>query len=500
MPRWLLALSDDVPGATVDYAANWLVADWYLDATGNDANNGLTPATALRTGQELARRLGPYAFWHQSVTVHIGANGISDSLALHGMMVQPGFLDIVGTPTVLASGTVATYSPLNHATPVATQVTVTGVADFSPYKWRRIRVTSGARADAVCWIARSNPGGLGVATARVSPPIQISTTSTTSITSDVALVPSDPVVIESLPVVGSISIILDGPVAVTPAVSQYSKRAISIRNIDTRFLGMAGTVFSLRQKTAVFGDRLGAIYIQQPNIVESNHVGGCNVAVVDTTTPASTPTLDAQASFNNCLFGDGTRSVQLVQPSYFNKCLFQETRFLGNRLNVQITGFDTQIFDCPSAASAMNHLFADMTNVSGDGNAGIGLNLNNGAFCRYAGTMNLKGATSDAQLTQAPAINLLLSQALQSDDYAQKGTAVLPGGATNRVTVTVPWYHQTIQQVTATHGVVAGTPGILSVDQISNTQFVITSSNSLDTSTVRWNIAPLGRSIYVTTQ
>lgn len=41
------------------YAANWAVTDWYLDGTtGLDTNDGITPATPLRTGQELTRRLG----------------------------------------------------------------------------------------------------------------------------------------------------------------------------------------------------------------------------------------------------------------------------------------------------------------------------------------------------------------------------------------------------------------------------------------------------------
>jgi hypothetical protein len=65
--------------------------------------------------------------------------------------------------------------------------------------------------------------------------------------------------------------------------------------------------------------------------------------------------------------------------------------------------------------------------------------------------------------------------------------------------VTVPWYDNATQRVTVSHAAFAGTPGILSVQQISNTQFTITSSSALDTSTVNWTISALGRNIFIST-
>ncbi|MGB3988077.1 MAG: hypothetical protein WBK67_00035 [Minisyncoccales bacterium] len=105
-------LSSLVPQA---YAANWAVPDWYIDGVaGLDTNNGTTAATPLRTGAELLRRLGPYALWGQSVTVHVLVNGMVDALILRGVMLVAGtHLDIIGTPTQLAdAGTVATYTGL----------------------------------------------------------------------------------------------------------------------------------------------------------------------------------------------------------------------------------------------------------------------------------------------------------------------------------------------------------------------------------------------------
>jgi hypothetical protein len=63
----------------------------------------------------------------------------------------------------------------------------------------------------------------------------------------------------------------------------------------------------------------------------------------------------------------------------------------------------------------------------------------------------------------------------------------------------VPWYDNVNQQVTVTYAAIAGTPGILSVQQISTTQFTITSSSAVDTSTVRWQISPLGTNIFIST-
>ncbi len=480
------------------YASNWAVADWYIDGTvGNDANDGLTAETPLQTGVELFRRLGPYAIWSQSVTIHVLANGMTDGIILRGYMPAGSHVDLLGTATVLATDTINTYTALNHTTPTATEITASeSLTDFTPYKWRRLRITSGVRSGAVSWIAKESPGGVGVATARISPPIQLNTASNTNIVSTtIAFVNGDPFVIESLPTVPNITIELDGPIATT-LIPQYAKRAVSIQNLDVPFLMLKGLFLGLRLKAPIFGNRLGNVIYHGPKIVESNHINGCSMAVVDPTSTA-TPLLDTQASFNNCLFGDGAPSIQLVQPAYFSRCLFQETRFLGNRPNVQVTAFDIQIFDCPASTSAMNHLFADMTNFSGSGNAGIGLNLNNGAFCRYTGVINLKGSISDAQLTQAPVTNLTLPQALQPDDYAQKGvTSAMVEGT---ITVTVPWYDKTVQRVTVSHSEFSGTPGVLSVQQISNTQFTVTSSSATDTSTVNWQISPLGRNIFIST-
>jgi len=115
----------------------------------------------------------------------------------------------------------------------------------------------------------------------------------------------------------------------------------------------------------------------------------------------------------------------------------------------------------------------------------------------FLGTINLLAAVSPARLATAPAVNLTFPQVLQPNDYAQKGTT--PAMVAGATTVTVPWYDNASQKVTATHATLGGTQGILRVTQTSTTQFTITSSNAADTSTVNWQISPLGRNIFIST-
>jgi hypothetical protein len=202
-------------------------------------------------------------------------------------------------------------------------------------------------------------------------------------------------------------------------------------------------------------------------------------------------------AFNSCLFGDGAVSIVIGNTSILTTCLLQGAFLTSSNAFVNAT--DMQIFDVPNAlATACTILRGVITNISGSGNAGYGIGLQNCSLVRYPGaTNNLLGALSNGRLPTAPAINLSLPQLLQTSDYAQQGiTGAMTAGA---ITVTVPWYENTTQRVTATHAVFAGTPGILSVQQISTTQFTITSSSALDTSTVNWQISPLGRNIFVST-
>ena len=108
------------------YSANWAVADWYIDGVvGNDSNTGTSAAAPLKTGRELKRRLGNCAEWDHSVTIHVLANGMTDPLVINGLMLKTTIhVDVIGTPTVIATDTVAAYSGRSHTTARAAEITV----------------------------------------------------------------------------------------------------------------------------------------------------------------------------------------------------------------------------------------------------------------------------------------------------------------------------------------------------------------------------------------
>ncbi len=497
MPRWLLALGTDelTPSAIAQiYALNWAVPDWYIDGTtGNDANAGTSAAAPLKTGAELLRRLGPYAIWGQSVTVHVLENGMTDALVLRGEMVVAGtHLDVIGTPTQVAdAGTVATYTAANHATPEATLITATGIADWTSYERKRMRVTGGVRAGAVVWLAKANPAAAGVNVVRTTKPMVFDQASTSVMVSNVVLAAGDPVVIESLPSVPSVEINVGGPVSSTGG-ALYPQRQWAMRDVSTpTFLSIAPANSGLHAKLC-FGNRLSRTFWNQaPTLQTLNLVTAyaCSMFLENGTN------LCLFCNLSSCLLGDGHSITQLTIPVFQFNTVLQACNLQGN-FGVRFFASDVQVFDVAGASiQAFNVTHGSVTNLSGSGNAGFGLGLQNGASVRLNGTQNLKGAVSDGRHSSAPAVSLTLPQLLQPSDYAQKGiTAAMVAGV---VTVTVPWYDNAVQRVTATHATFGGTPGILSVQQISTTQFTITSSSATDTSTVSWSIAPLGRNIFV---
>jgi hypothetical protein len=476
---------------------NWLVTDWYIDGvTGDDTNSGTVIGSPIKTGAELLRRLGPYAMWPQSVTVHVLANGMTDALVLRGLMMVAGtHLDVVGTPTVVAdAGTIATYVAVNHATPEATLITSTGIADWTAYVWKRVRVTAGARINNIVWVARSNPSSLGLATARTTVPLVLNQTSASAVTtSGTALVAGDAVVIESLPIIPSVAIQLDGPIDVTAGV-QYSKRQYLVTDIDTPDLTVISASSEIINRGIVFGCRNS--FAQIGNLPGTGATG-FNCLYGSCLYKTDSVSLKVWLRLVNSLIGDGLTSVLPSLGTSFSNVLMQGVGYQSSAGLLQ-TIIGCQVFDIVGAAfSALTCNNAIVQNFSGSGNAGYGISVANNSAMRLVGTINIAGAVSNARLSNTPAINLTLPQLLQPADYAQKG--ITPAMVAGVTIVTVPWYDNTTQRVTVSHAAFAGTPGILSVQQISNTQFTITSSSALDTSTVNWTISPLGRNIFIST-
>jgi hypothetical protein len=484
------------------WVAAWAVTDWYLDvATGNDTNDGTTAATPLATGTELLRRLGPYAIWNHSVTVHIGPGGLNDPLTLRGTFTQPStHLDILGTVTQLVdAGTVATYVGIDHTIPRAPQVTATGIADWTPYVGKRLRLTDGADAGAVTWVAVANPAGAGIATARTPRWARIDTASVNNLFALINPTVGTKLVVETLPHVPAIDVLVDGAETSTSGVAQWPLRMFAMQSIDCPLVSVRGRLATEFARGMLFGSKLGGVDTTPASIGTGNSFNAvaCYVGYANTGTSVR---YWGMSSSTACLIGAG--AFQQLSPSVpllMSSCLFQGAYFFEAMTTVlkASTLSDYQVFDLAGAGNAALYLVGQMqvNNASGSNNAGFGYQAFGNCLARLAGTQNLQGAVANFRLMGGAAINLTIPQGLQPSDYAQKGiTPAMVAGAT---TVTVPWYDNATQQVTAVHASFGGTPGVLSVQQISNTQFTITSSSNLDTSTVRWQISPLGRNIFV---
>jgi hypothetical protein len=485
------------------YAAAWAVTDWYIDqTTGNDTNDGVTISTPIKTGAELQRRLGSFALWSSSVTIHVGANGMSDPLVLRGTLETMGtHLDVVGTPTQIAdAGTVLTLTDIDHPNAKAPQITTSLVADWTAYQWKRLRVPSGTHVDTVTWVAKANPAGAGVSTARVSKFVRLNPASLTSnfITGGSAIAVGDALVVESLPTIPSISIDVTGVID-TSNTPFLARRLYLLRDVSCQLIEIRSPVQPTSNYRNVFGCRINVL-----NSDLAPQVSNLSVASVVGCSFYFLPNSAVLQFSNNAyasLFGEGggaASNVYFAQSAFLQWVLFQGVAVSGYEL-VQLYGADIQVFDSPSTTTdAFKFGGGSCQGLSGTGNAGYGIGMPNNIMFRYRGVTNLQGALGNARLSAAPVVVLTLPQALQPSDYAQKGTATLVNGT---ATVTVPWWDPTTQKLELSYNTRIGTAmGVQApVASRTNTSFVIDALLATDSSTIDWEIGPLGRNIFIVT-
>lgn len=165
--RWLIA---GTPSAT-----QWLLQPiWYIDpATGNDQNQGDTPATALATYAEFRRRIGSGPL---SILMTVNLIGPISEFIFHDLVTGDAStgLTIQGQRTLVGTGTLSGVQLWNAATNTEGTITDAGL----PVSWTAsgflgnlIELTSGASAGSVGWVAKDN----GAKTARYSPFFDTST-------------------------------------------------------------------------------------------------------------------------------------------------------------------------------------------------------------------------------------------------------------------------------------------------------------------------------------
>jgi hypothetical protein len=481
------------------YTVNWQVADWYIDGTvGIDTNDGTTVLTPLRTGAELQRRLGPYAIWDHSVTVHVGINGMIDLLVLCGSVAVGSHVDVIGTPTNVASDTVASYANLSHATPSETLIGVTSTVTLAPYLGFRILITNGVASGAVLWIANVSPGGIGVKNASVNRACRIDATNVSGMTNTTAVnpAPGDSLVIQSVPSVPAIVLRLDAEPVTSPA-AQYPNRTYTIQSVSCPVIDVDGPANRCLYRGMVFGSKIGLVRTRETVNSFANVQAGCNVAFSD-------PCVVGSNAFAGHLFCSIVTTNLWIYPGVVARMTYVllQNAWLNIQPGSHLVCQDIQAFDNTSANNAPFLVYQSSltaNRISGARNVAYGIAALDNSRLTLQGTVNVLGAVSNYWIAGAGANGkvALAAQFCLPNDYAQKGTTVAM--VAGSVTVTVPWYDNVTQKVTATVATPGGARGFLSVTQTSSTQFTITSSSATETSTINWQISPLGRNVLVST-
>lgn len=174
--RWMIEVAKQVDqnvtdivslqtGTAVTTPAFITQSSWGVDSVnGSDTNNG-TAASPLKTLAELERRWNGRSFAPSvtSVTVTLTGSFQTEPLNLSAIFTSPTatIVEVTGSTTTVASGSVTAYTGFTPSTNTRAQLT-DGAQNFTAHVRRRIRMTSGAANTAVTYIC-SLGGGITVA-------------------------------------------------------------------------------------------------------------------------------------------------------------------------------------------------------------------------------------------------------------------------------------------------------------------------------------------------
>lgn len=152
-------------------------ANWYINATsGNDNNNGLTSATALKTHAEMMRRIGTQQV-NPPIDVTVGAGVVrifiledipnTDPIQGEWNLAQDVAVHYIGgVKTVNATGSFTAVTAKNPATNTPLQCTDSALSGgWAAHVGQRVRITTaGDRLNSCMWVAKN----LGAGAARMS--------------------------------------------------------------------------------------------------------------------------------------------------------------------------------------------------------------------------------------------------------------------------------------------------------------------------------------------
>jgi hypothetical protein len=133
--------------------------EWHINAaSGNDKNDGKTPATAIRTvlgGYYARMSLEPLIDFTEDWYIH-GDLDPSDTLLLAGSFSGNGFRNVHGVPVVLRTSTLTGVTAYDQTTGQWDEIQ-DGAFDFTPYVGNTLVVidTGSPNGPSYCWIAKA---------------------------------------------------------------------------------------------------------------------------------------------------------------------------------------------------------------------------------------------------------------------------------------------------------------------------------------------------------
>ncbi len=479
---------------------------WYIDRlAGNDENDGTTPATALKTGDELTRRLnGPHFDLAIQMTIVVIEG---DSLDLFPTYVSDtAYLHVMGTPIELVRYTVSVSTPITGNQPAKIQCT--GVADWDtagpggtsllcntrPANVRA-RINGGPRDGALFWLAKKAPdAGDSNAVARLG-----DTARRTNVASTI-----------SKPEVGDVLVF---------------ERLSNLERLNVHCIGanpnLTGSTQYPNEPFLATDLHLGRVDFQPLDcgpIPYANLFYGCIIQESirsSSSRPSSSTRSIVLACWSNAgslssifiSFGLVTSLSQTSTPSGTVRvevgCTTESGHNLLQGCNWQcfgilvITAGTETICDATNAGILVSDRVDVASGLIGYGNA-AGIDIRRGAKLRLGAVVpTITGAAGDVRLQ--PSTTVIPWTAVPWIDGARSGKAValVPGGA---ATIPVP-YLLASQAIVVTPNTPAGAgaPGTLYVADAdrNNTQFGVRSGLATDAGTFNWAIQPVGDAIMI---
>ncbi len=377
-------------------------ATWYVDPSNglaNDENSGLTNLLPLKTASEMTRRIGHGSKIDQVTTLYIQSSlSATDPLSIVYHFGTAGSLRVIGAATVVSGPSTFTgVTAINPATNTSLSVTDGALASFAPFVGYRLRITSGARANAVAWVAKD----LGANSARTSSFATYSGTAPLATYNaggaEVTPVIGDPYVIESL-------------VQVPDLVLGYSSSQNATANPSDVYLWFENVAFT---GVAGAGAGLGAKIIHAPYALTLWL--GCDLRLVSVSNGyiysvgCRHSSVAVQTGFANLWIQSGLIAgptavvVGMGVHAYFaNNTLFQACKIWARRGGTAVCT-SCGVFDANSYGVRVDGAGGlRLTTLYGSGNATVGLEVDAGAAsCHYTGTvaqLTITGAGGDLQV------------------------------------------------------------------------------------------------------